>query len=95
MAQVTESTYRDIEQTLCIASEAWESLPEVARDIDGWDLLEQLDFIVEWPLEEMRLNRLAEYASAGRMTPQQLARFERLQHLMKQNRPIIEQLQES
>ncbi len=73
----------------------WDRLSEIEAEIDGWDLLDQLDFIEEWPLEEERLLRLEGHAAEGAMTPDQRQRYEDLKRLVAQNRPIIRRLQES
>ncbi len=77
----------------------WGRLPEIEIEIDGWNLLDQLDFILgfieEWPLEEGRLLRLEGHVAEGAMTPDQRQRYEDLKRLVARNRPIIRRLQES
>lgn len=70
-------------------------MPEVEAEIDDWDWVDQVVFIEEWPLEEMRLERLERYADEGSMTPEQGDRFMKLQQLVAANRPIIRRLQAS
>jgi hypothetical protein len=65
MAQVTARARHEIDRLLDLLTWQWERLPEVEAEIDGWDLLEQLDFIEEWPLEEMRLRQLEQYVAEG------------------------------
>ena len=86
---------QDIERLLDHLTWQWQRLPEVEAEIDQRDLLEQVDFIEEWPLEEDRLKRLEQYVAKGALTPEQLARYEELKRLVEQNRPIIRQLQPS
>ena len=95
MAQVRNPAYQDIEQLLDLLLWQWQRLPEVEAEIDHWDLLDQLNFIEEWPLEEERLRRLEEYVAKGALTSKQLAGYEELKRLIAQNRPIIRRLQES
>jgi hypothetical protein len=80
---------------LGIIEDQWGRLPEVEAEIDGWDLLDQLDFIEEWPLEEMRLDQMEEYLTEGALTNEQLARYEELKRVVAANRPIIRRLQNS
>ena len=95
MAQVDNAISRDIDKLLTFLMAQWERLPQVAAEIDGWHPLERIDFIEEWPLEEDRLARLEQYVAQGALTPEQLVCYERLKHLVAQNRPIIRRLQES
>jgi hypothetical protein len=95
MAQVTHSVQQHIDRMLGILEDQWGRLPEVEAEIDGWDLLDQLDFIEEWPLEEMRLDQMEEYLTEGALTNEQLARYEELKRVVAANRPIIRRLQNS
>ena len=72
MAQVDRATRADVDHLLKWAIAAWEELAEVEREIDSWDLIQQIVYIEEWPLEEERLRRLAEHARAGDLTETQL-----------------------
>ena len=73
----------------------WQRLPEIAAEIDRWDLVDQLVFIEEWPLEEQRLRMLEQYAADGVLTPAQLARFELLRCIVAEHRPIILRLRQT
>ena len=95
MAQVTELVHRRIQELLDLLTWQWQRLPEVEAEIDRWDLLDQLNFIEEWPLEEERLKRLEEYLIDGALTQEQLAQYEHLKGIMAQNQPIIRRLRES
>jgi hypothetical protein len=95
MARVTAATQQDIERMLHIACTAWESLPELEAEIDGWDLLQQIDFVEEWTLEEERLKWLERYRADGLLTTNQVARYNDLKRLVAQNRPINERLRAS
>ncbi len=92
---VAQAAFQDIEKLLESLTWQWERLPEVEAEIDQWDLIEQLNFIEEWPLEEDRLLRLKRYAEEGLLTPEQIARYDALQGIVARNRPIIRRLQES
>jgi hypothetical protein len=95
MAQVTQDTQARINLILDILEWQWERLPQVEAEIDSWDLLDQLHFIEKWPLEEDRLMHLERYVAAGALTDEQMARYQKLKHIIVQNRPIIRRLQQS
>ena len=95
MAQVAQAVSQDIEKLLDLLTWQWERLPEVEAEIDTWDLMEQLNFIEEWPLEEDRLLRLKRYIGEGLLTSEQLTRYNALVQMIAQNRPIIRRLQNS
>ena len=95
MAQVTEAISRRVEVLLARSSEAWRRLPRVEVEIAGWDLLDRIDFVEEWPIEEQRLNELERYAEAGVLTPEQSDRYAELKRLVERNRPIIHRLRRS
>jgi hypothetical protein len=95
MAQVTLSVQQDIDRLLEWLTWQWERLPEVVQEIDRWDLVEQLTFIEEWPLEEQRLKQLERYAEDKALNPVQQIRYARLLDLVTRNRPLIRQLQRS
>ncbi|MGI8856878.1 MAG: hypothetical protein ACR2JW_14100 [Thermomicrobiales bacterium] len=84
-----------IDRMLSLLEWQWGRLPEVEAEIDNWDLLEQLDFIEEWPLEEERLKKVEHYRSEGVLTLEQTARYEEVKRLIARNRPIIRRLQNS
>jgi hypothetical protein len=93
VAQVSRATYPDIDRLLDRAVAAWEELTEVEREIDGWRLEDQLVFVEEWPLEEARLQRLADLDQAGVLSRAQRGRYVGLLRLVERQRPIIERLQ--
>lgn len=77
---------------LSLSERSWKRLPEVAAEIDGWDPEDQVDFVIEWPLEEDRLRRLNGYERDGTLSEEQAARYEALKILVAENRSIIERL---
>jgi predicted NUDIX family NTP pyrophosphohydrolase len=95
VAQVDRATRADIDHLLRWAVAAWEGLAEVEREIDSWDLLDQLVFTEEWPLEEERLRRIAEHARAGDLTEAQRLRYQELLKLVERQRPIIDRIMRS
>ena len=92
MAQVDRAPHIDADHVLKWAFAAWKELPEVEREIDGWDLLDQLRFTEEWQIEEDRLWRLAELDRAGDLSQAQRARYRELLKLVDERRPIIERI---
>lgn len=94
MVKVTKKTRQDIDSTLEWLLGAWGDLPKIAEEIDGWDLVERIDFLYEWPLEEARLADLRKYANQGMMDLPQDRRYRALEARVAQNRSIIEELHE-
>jgi hypothetical protein len=92
MAYVASSPREHAELLLSHCLNLWGRLPEIEREIDGWDLIDQLRFTEEWPLEEQHLDRLERYAMEGVLTPKQCARYERLKHLVAERRPIVRRI---
>ena len=70
----------------------WSRLPRVAAEIDMWDELEQIDFLMEWPLQEDDLEELAELLASDTPTPDQRRRYADLLQLVDTNRPIVNAL---
>lgn len=93
--KVSETDSEYIDKLLYLSSANWKELPKVESEIDEWDQIDQIVFIEEWPLEEMRLKSLERYAREGHMTEDQLARYEELKKLVARNRPIIQKLRNS
>ncbi len=81
-----------VDLLLGLSEEAWRELPRIEAEIDGWDLLDQLDVTENWALEEMRLNRLERCKEEGAMDAEQLVRFEKLKNLVANNRWVIERI---
>ena len=92
MVDVARSSKQHIERDLDRAYREWSRLPEVERTIDAWPDYEAIDYLVQWGLEEMNLNRLRRYAERGELRPDQQARFEALLPIVERNRPIIDRL---
>jgi hypothetical protein len=92
VAEVTDRVSQDVERLLAWLTLEWERVPQVAQEIDQWDLMEQLHFTEEWPLEEDRLLTLQRYAARGVLSADQRARFEALQRIIARHRPILQQI---
>jgi hypothetical protein len=95
MVQVGRATHAAVDHLLERATAAWDGLAEVEREIDSWDLIDQIVYIEEWPIQEDRLWRLAEHARAGDLDDAQCLRYQDLLKLVDRNRPIIERLSQS
>jgi len=95
MAQVTSDVRQTIDQWLDYLTKAWEELPRAARDIDQWDLIEQIDYIEEWTPKEEVAAQLRSLVTSSGATDDQRQRFEQLDNLMRENRPILERLRAS
>lgn len=92
MAQLTEETIRRVDHLLFVGKAQWEWLAEVEAKFEDWDPDDQEAFVLEWAIEEERLEDLEEYHRRGAMTEEQTTRYEELKKLVARNRPIIERL---
>ena len=97
MAQVeVESATRErINQWLDRLIVAWRRLPQAEKEIDGWDLIERIDYIEEWNPKEALLDQLRGDAQAGLMDVGQTRRLAELEELVARYRPILTRLQQS
>ncbi len=95
MAHVSEKVRRHVRLLLDHSLDQWQRLPQVEAAIDQWDVIDQIVFIEEWPLEEQHLKMLEEYACAGALNPEQVRRFDELKQIVERHRPIIERLQQT
>ena|SRR5579864_7444002 len=94
MAQVKSgSQLREwIDDYLAYLLREWQNLPDLAQEWDCWTADEQLDFVVEWPIREDRLQQLQHWAAEGRLTPAQCARYQDLLALIARYRSTLERL---
>ena len=67
----------------------WRRLPEVAAEFASWGDLEQLDFLMEWPLQEQDLELLSEHVAAGLATAEQRRPFDDMLRLVERHRPLL------
>ncbi len=95
MAQVGTAPAREIDERLDYLLEAWRGLPDAEREIDQWDLVEQIDYVLEWTPKEDLLDRIREFAANGQMSSRQLERLAELERLAARYRPILVRLQQS
>lgn len=95
MAQVTTEVSTRVERLLDYLTEAWQGLPAAEREIDGWDLIEQIDYVEEWnPTEELRI-QLNRYADGDMLSAEQRCRYDELQGLVVRHQPILKRLRAS
>lgn len=92
MASRLNTDRKHVELLLLIGTREWERLPAVEAEIDRWDHTAQEDYLAEWPLQEQRLDMLAEYEAAGVLTADQSRRLEHLRSVATRNRPIVRRL---
>lgn len=83
-----------IDELIDSLMERWEELPRVEREISGWDRVDQIDFVEEWPLTEELLIELRGYVASGALSPTQVRRYGALTKLVARNRPMIGRLQQ-
>ena len=95
MAHVASEVQRDVDRLLDSLITAWEGLPRVAREIDQWDLIEQIDYVEEWAPKESQAIHLRQMMALPDVTEAQRRRYEQLEQLMQKNRPILERLRAS
>lgn len=95
MDRVSDKVYHHIDDLLDSLTFEWQSLPEIAAEIDQWDPIDQLNFVEEWPIQEDRLMFLERYVARRTLAPDQLTRYEELKRIIRKNRPIIRALQNS
>jgi hypothetical protein len=93
MADVT--TANRVDTMLDALLEAWRSLPSVAREIDSWDLIEQIDYIEEWSPKADWLDRLHRRAHDGQLSESQRSRYEELVQLQRAYGGLLTQLRSS
>lgn len=91
----TVNELQRIDQQLDNLLDQWERLPEVAATIATWSVLEQIEFIEEWPIQEDQLKLLADRIAKKPATAQQRTRYAELLQVVATNRPIITRLQNS
>lgn len=70
----------------------WRRLPAIARAWSTWDDDERLDFVVEWPIREDRLQQLQQWSNRGAFTRTQHDRHDDLVRLVEEYRPLLRDL---
>lgn len=92
MAQIAIRPHDRVDVLLDYLIDEWERLPEAAREIDRWDLIEQIDYVEEWAPKEDLADELQHQIDSSAPSPAQRARYDELQRLMREHRPILDRL---
>lgn len=92
MVTVRRTGPLNADELLDHATRQWSRLPEVETTIDDWPEEVMIDFLSEWPLEEMHLERFQAQLERGELTAGQQAKYRQLVELAERNRPIIDRL---
>lgn len=94
MAQVTSSVQEHIEIVLSHLLHAWRYLPVAVKEINEWDIVDQIIYVEEWSPDEQLLVILHQYDQDGALTADQSARYQELLTLVEKNRPLLDDLRE-
>lgn len=70
----------------------WEAVPGVVEDWAAWSEYDRLDFALEWPIREDRLQQLRGFAEQGLLTSAQRRRYDQLLLVVERRRPTLEAL---
>lgn len=92
MADVAERTTTRVDFLLAYLAERWGDIPDVAREIDTWDLADQLAYTEEWGLYRTLLEELRRHAAEGHFIPDQRRRYEDLERLVERHDPTLRAL---
>lgn len=92
MAQITTRTGDRVDAHLDSLIEAWRNVPKAAREIDQWDLIDQIDYVEEWGAKESLADTLRQDMASPETTPEQRARFDELQRLRQEYGALLKQL---
>jgi hypothetical protein len=94
MASLTQQTELAawIDKSLDYLSMYWTAIPEIAAGWDDREELDRLDFVLEWPLREIRLHELQRWETEDLLTAPQQERFDELKRLIQRHRPTLDQL---
>jgi len=84
VAKVSRATQERIDLLLAQALGAYEELPEVVREIRGWNDAERMSYVYDWFLLEQRVEELER--NSARMNPKQSRRLEDLRDAVKSHR---------
>jgi hypothetical protein len=95
MAQVGGVSREHMDSLLDYLIDAWRGLPQAERDINQWDLIEQIDYVEEWTPKIDWLSRLEGYAADGLLDESQELRLAELRHLVGEHQPILTRLRQS
>lgn len=94
MAQVTQNTQLldRIDWLLDRSMRTWRSVSQDAEEFSAWSDPEKSDYLLEWDVEEDRLGQLEQLAWQGVLTVEQRKRYDELQSLVSEYRPLLEEM---
>ena len=92
MAQVATRSQDRVDTHLESLIEGWRNVPKVAREIDRWDLIDQIDYVEEWGAKESLADTLRRDMASPAATPEQCARYDELQRLRREYGPLLERI---
>lgn len=95
MDQVKVDVRQHIDSVLDYLLEAWKALPQIERDIDKLDLIEQIDYVEEWTPKLDLLSRVQRHAAMHSLSEQQMARYAELLALVNKYQPVLDRLRKS
>jgi hypothetical protein len=82
----------EIDDYIAYLIREWQAIPEVAAAWDQFEEPDRLDFVLEWPIKEDRLQMLRRWAKTEAMTPDQCGRFAELLEIVDRQKPLLQQL---
>ncbi len=83
-----------IDHALDYLLEEWLAIPEIVSTWESWEEPDRLDFVIEWPIREIRLKLLREWNDEGQLSAQQRQQFEELERLIQRHRAAVDRLLE-
>ncbi len=92
MAGVATKTKERIDWLLDDLTQRFEAVPEVARAIDTWDVVDQIRYTEEWMLHFDKLQELREAEQAGLLSGSQRRRYAHLEQIVEANLPALRQM---
>ncbi|MDQ6604562.1 MAG: hypothetical protein M3Z19_17715 [Chloroflexota bacterium] len=94
MAQVTpqQAIRGDIDRQIAIAIGNWEDVAEVATEWIEMSEEEQFLYFIDWPVAEIRTQRLLTMESILPADDERAAKLRTLRILVERNRPLLERM---
>lgn len=92
MDQVDAAEHDSTEHLLDLSTAAWEGLPRVAEEINGWDFDSRISYLADWGAQEECLLALERRFERGEMDARQAARYERLRRIVRETHPVLVRL---
>ncbi len=94
MAQVTQhwTTLSGVDREIAIAIGDWEDVAEVATEWTEMSGEEQFLYFIDWPVAEIRTQRLLAMESILPTDDEHAAKLRTLRDLVERNRPLLERM---